>query len=233
MGRKTRRSKIKKEVSSPDVSSPSPLEASDSRLHQLLCALFHFQVWEKNSVVCYYGSPDSVHIHPGLLSVLGRVLRRVLCCRDGTNLQLCGCVCARYFYSLPFIDSQMYLVASLFKIMPKTGSFSPCVLNPSFSLVLRNRDIRPTCSDNFLHRRCESFLRCGLHAAAAICFLHQRLEDASPRPHPAWLPLCASMVVGRCVFVCAGFFFLLLMLHIWPSLMISLSVLIIPISCHI
>lgn len=61
------------------------------------CALYHFQVWEKNSVVCYYGSPDSVHTHPGLLSVLGRVLRRVLCCRDGTNLQLCGCVCARYF----------------------------------------------------------------------------------------------------------------------------------------
>ncbi|XP_026183665.1 solute carrier family 22 member 5 isoform X1 [Mastacembelus armatus] len=83
------------------------------------------------------------------------------------------------------------LTTSLYFCGVLTGSFI------SGQLADRNRDIGSTCPDNLLHRRCDYVLHCGLHVAATICILHQRLEDASPRPRPAWLPLCAALVVGR------------------------------------
>ncbi|XP_033995985.1 solute carrier family 22 member 5-like isoform X3 [Trematomus bernacchii] len=83
------------------------------------------------------------------------------------------------------------LTSSIFFCGVLTGSFV------SGQLSDRDRDIEPKSSDNLFHRRCESFLCCRLHVPATVSLLFERLEDASPRPHPAWLPLCASLVVGR------------------------------------
>ena len=164
----------------------------------LTCALYHFQVWEKNSVVCYHGNPVCVLIHPNVHPILARVLRLARCFGVWPCLQLYSCICARYFCPSLLVDSQKYLVNNLFTLTEKTVPFIP--LPPS--LVLRDRDIGPIHSDGFLHRGCHSFLCCGLHAAAAACLLRQRLEDAYARPQPAWFHLCAFLVVGRCVFAC-------------------------------
>lgn len=88
-----------------------------THLHRMLiwwltCVLCPFQVWEENSAGCYHSSPDTVHILRDLFSILGRVLRPVLCGRGGTNLQLCGCVCVRYFHIPLLTDSLNYLAAN-------------------------------------------------------------------------------------------------------------------------
>ncbi|XP_034062381.1 solute carrier family 22 member 5-like isoform X3 [Gymnodraco acuticeps] len=94
------------------------------------------------------------------------------------------------------ISAVQYLVANL--SMKNNLSFIACALNlPPFLLCFRDRDIEPKSSDNLFHRRCEYFLCCRLHVPATVSLLLERLEDASLRPHPAWLPLCASLVVGR------------------------------------
>lgn len=90
-------------------------------------AVCQFQVWEKNSAVCYSGNSDGIHIDPGLLSILDGVLRSILCCWGGPHFQLCGCVCVRYSIQ-KFSDMFFYNTKLLCKVT--------CILNVFYLFII-------------------------------------------------------------------------------------------------